>query len=165
MPTHLGQDVDDHVTLIAREHKRAPNCNTASFKNRAFFRVSPEGEVESTPFKVPKGRVLVVTDVEWTAYGGPNGTNDLVANRTLTLTIHVGNNSQIADNPAVFASSLTIDSAAMGGRPGKSEYMTAGFVVGANTRICPHVSQLEPSFIATVHIDRAILRGYLLAAK
>jgi hypothetical protein len=164
MPTHLGQDVNEHVTLIAREHEGS-ECDTLSFKNKALFRVSPDGDVDAKPFKVPKGRLLVVTDVEWSAYGGPNGTNDLDPNRTLTLTIHVGNQQQITNNPAVFMSSLTIDQAAAGGRPGKSEYMTAGFLVGTGRRICPNVSQVEPSFVATAFIDRLMLRGYLIVTK
>jgi hypothetical protein len=165
MPTHLGQDVDDHVVLVALEHKGGSSCDTLSFKEKALFRVLPDGEVEPKPFKVPKGRFLVVTDVEWSSYGGPNGTNDLKANRTLRLSIHIGNNKQISDNPSVFQSSLTIDQATMGGRPGKSEYLTAGFVVAAGTRICPNVVQAEPDFFATVFIDTLILRGYLLQGK
>ena len=165
MPTHLGQDVKDHVTLVAGEHPDDNSCDTLSFKNKALFRVSSDGKVEGKPFNVPKGRLLVVTDVEWSAYGGPNGTNNLEPNRTLTLTIHVGNAAQIQDNPAVFMSSLTLDQAAAAGRPGKSEYLTAGFLVGAGRRICPNVSQLEPQFIAIVFIDRLILRGYLIDTK
>jgi hypothetical protein len=165
MPTHLGQDVDQHVTLIAHPHEGDSSCDTLSFKDKALFRVSPDGKVEGKPFTVAKGRLLVVTDVEWSAYGGPNGTNKLEPNRTITLTIHVGNAAQIQDNPAVFMSSLTLDQAAAAGRPGKSEYPTAGFLVGAGRRICPNVSQLEPQFAATVFIDRLILRGYLIVDK
>jgi hypothetical protein len=70
MPTHMGQAVADHVVLIDGFYKGRDTCKTLSFTDRALFRVSPDGELEPKPFKVPKGRVLVVTDVEWSAFGG-----------------------------------------------------------------------------------------------
>jgi hypothetical protein len=165
MPSHLGQSIQDHVTLVDREHPGETKCDTNSFENRAFFRVSPEGKVEAKPFSVPKGRLLVVTDVEWSAYGGPNDTIDLKPDRTLRLTIHVGNANQISDNPVVFMSALTLDQAAAQGRPGRSEYCTAGFVVASGRRICPNVWATQPDGGWVAFIERIILRGYLIDAK
>jgi hypothetical protein len=165
MPSHLGQSIQDHVTLVDREHPGETKCDTNSFENRAFFRVSPEGKVEAKPFSVPKGRLLVVTDVEWAAYGGPNDTVALKPDTTLRLEIHVGNAKQIIDNPTVFISSITLDQAAAAGRPGRSEYCTAGFVVAAGRRICPNAYTADPNSGATAFIDMIILRGYLIDAK
>src|SRR5262245_61253527 len=67
--SHLGQDISDHVvlrdsTLAGRATDMCLSA-TVSFKDRAFFRVFPDGTQAADPFMVPAGRLLVITDVEW----------------------------------------------------------------------------------------------------
>jgi len=50
--THLGQKIQDHVMLVVRavpEHE-SPCRAQASFQEIDIFRVSPNGNVSSTPF-------------------------------------------------------------------------------------------------------------------
>ena len=157
--THLGQTtVGPHVTLV--DGSSGPNtCGTLSFQNRSFFRVFPNATKSATPFVIPKGHHLVITDVEWSAYGGPLGTNPLAAGNTLRLKIFLAAGSSGAQ---VFSSrGITLDSNTAAGRPGTSEQLTAGFVVGPGVSICPAVYQESPSSGASVYIDGIILRGYL----
>jgi hypothetical protein len=157
--THLEQpNTGTHVTLVAKPS--GPNvCGTLSFQNRAFFRVFPNATTSSTPFVVPQGRYLVVTDVEWAGYGGVLGTNPLSVGNTLILKIFLALGSSSAQ---VFRSrGITLDATTAAGRPGTSEQLTAGFVVGPNVTICPAANQEAPTFGATVYIDEIILRGYL----
>jgi len=157
--THLEQpNTGTHVTLVAKPS--GPNvCGTLSFQNRAFFRVFPNATTSSTPFVVPQGRTLVVTDVEWAAFGGVLGTNALAVGNTLVLKIFLVLGSSSAQ---VFRSrGLTLDANSATGRPGSSEQLTAGFVVGPNVSICPAVNQEAPTFGATAYLDDIVLRGYL----
>jgi hypothetical protein len=66
--SHLGQHISDHVVLRdgAVSGRAEPDCpSTASFNNKALFRVWPDGTQASVPFTVPAARQLVITDVEW----------------------------------------------------------------------------------------------------
>ena len=70
--SHQGQDISDHVVLRdgSLSGRGLPVCPpTASFKDKALFRVFPDGTRASDPFTVPPGRQLVITDVEWTVNG------------------------------------------------------------------------------------------------
>ena len=157
MPTHLGQDIADHVTLVNELHKGGSRCNSGSWGKQALFRVLADGSLDDKPFKVPKGRVLVVTDVEWAAWDGA-----LETNRTLVLMIHVGKQPDFRDNPGVFMSSVTVSPAEEDSLPGSGEYTTSGFLVPAGAQICPHVFQeggTGSPVTATIRI--LILRGYL----
>src|SRR5688572_11926137 len=67
--SHQGQDISDHVVLRDGSHggRVESVCPiTGSFKDRALFRVWPDGTRASEPFTVPAARRLVITDVEWT---------------------------------------------------------------------------------------------------
>jgi hypothetical protein len=158
--THLIQPGSvRHITLTGGAS--GPNvCGSLSFLNRSFFQSFPNGTQDSTPFVVPANRKLIVTDVEWSAYGGPLGTNPLSPGRTLRLMIALTQTGSAAAQ--VFVSrGITLDNYSATGRPGSSEQLTAGFVVEPGVSICPVAIQEEPTFGASVFIDRIILRGYL----
>jgi hypothetical protein len=133
-------------------------CNNLSFQNRAFFRANPNGSVSSAPFRLATGQYLVVTDVEWSAYGGPLGTVNLLQGKSLRLAIAL-TQGQTSTN-VFFSRSITLDADTATGRPGSSEQLTAGFVVGSGATICPSVVQTTPSYGATSYIDEIVLRGY-----
>ena len=160
--THLMQPTTAaHVVLVDKSLSGGSKaCGTLSFQDRAFFQVFPDGTVSPEPFAVPREQNLVITDVEWAAYGGPLGTVSLAPGNTLRLLIVLGTPGAV---PPVFMSrGITLDADSASGRPGSSEQLTAGFVVGPGALICPVASQASPSFVATAYIDRIILRGYLI---
>lgn len=165
--THLQvASANNHVTLVAGtvETGKGPCKNTLSFEDRAFFRILPTGEISATPFELSaklKQR-LVITDVEWSAYGGPLSTNHLTAGYTLRLSIFVLVNSGSDFATPVFISrgiDITSDNAS--GRLGSSEQLTSGFVVAPGAIICPTVSQEDSYGSASSYLDRIVLRGYL----
>src|SRR5262245_4684056 len=67
--SHQGQDISDHVVLrdgnLSGRGAGTGVCPSASFSDKALFRVSSDGTSASEPFTVPAGRQLVITDVEW----------------------------------------------------------------------------------------------------
>lgn len=161
--THLMQPTTKaHVVLVDRPLAGGSRvCDTLSFQDRAFYQLFPDGTLSAEPFEVPREMNLVVTDVEWAAYGGPLGTVNLMAGNTLRLEIAL---SALTGNPRVFLSrGVTLDANSATGRPGTSEQLTAGFVVGPGAPICPMATQASPSFLATAYIERIILRGYLIS--
>jgi len=114
----------------------------------------------TSPFEVPEGHSLVITDVEWAAYGGPLGTLPLAAGNTLRMWITLevpGSAVQVFSSRGV-----TLDTFSATGRPGTSEQLTTGFVVDPRVTICPRASQLSPSSAASEYIDYIILRGYII---
>lgn len=160
--THLEQPAASaHVVLVAGAS--GPNvCGSASFVNRSFFQSLSNGTQAAVPFKIPKGMRLVVTDVEWSAYGGPGGTNPLTPGTGRTLRLTIALTATGVNAAQVFVSrGITLDPLTAVGRPGGSEQLTTGFVVDRGISICPAAIQEAPSFGAAVHIDRIILRGYI----
>ena len=160
--THLNQPaISDHVMLVDQAIPEGSKiCGTLSFRDRAFFQAFPYGTVSTKPFEVPENSSLVITDVEWAAYGGPLGTNPLAAGNTLRLQIAL---TVPASSVKVFSSrGVTLDTFSATGRPGTSEQLTAGFIVDPRVTICPMVNQVMPSSAATAYIDYIYLRGYVI---
>ena len=152
---HLGQKIEEHVMLVSVPGPPNNFCGTNSFRDREFHQVFPDGTRDPSPFSVPAGRLLVITDVEWNAFGGPNGTNVLAANSTLVFQLAVGNN-------VVMSSYVPLDANSANGRPGTSEHMTTGIVAAPGARICPFVTQTQPASGAAAFLDQVYLRGYLI---
>src|SRR5262245_48819026 len=91
--SHQEQDINDHVVLRdgSLSGRYADDvCASASFKGKGLFRVSPDGTLASAPFTVPAGRLLVITDVEWTVSGTSLGLS-LAPGATVRTRIAIGN--------------------------------------------------------------------------
>ena len=115
-----------------------------------FVRSFPDGTAASEPFRVPPGRVLIVTDVDWHYYsGGPN----LVQ----VLQLAVQNLGDAAKVRRVFESSIRLNTAGVGGT---SEHMTTGFALSSQARICADV--IPGPLGSPMRLSRILLRGYLV---
>jgi hypothetical protein len=66
--THVGQPIDQHVTLRVLDGEE---CGTV-LAPLDFERIMPDGRRVVGYFRVPKGKVFVVTDVDW-GYVHPEG--------------------------------------------------------------------------------------------
>jgi len=157
--THLQQtSANTQVTLISSSVPAGQGkCDTLAFLNRAFFRLLPNGQIGSAPFELSaklKQR-LVVTDVEWAAYGGAG---PLTAGNTLRLYLYLSDNLSY---PVFMSRGIDITSDNAGGRPGSSEQLTSGFVVEPGSVICPSVVQGVFNGGASAYLETIILRGYL----
>jgi hypothetical protein len=136
-------------------------CLTGSFDDRAFFRAFPDGTVSQAPFRVPRGKFLVITDVEWSVnadFGPP------VPGRTLVLDIVLGTGLFPAITTVFQSRVVTLDADTAAGRPGASDHLSTGFVVGPGVPICPLAAQRDASLERSLPLDRIILRGYLVSA-
>ena len=110
-----------------------------------------------TPFRVPAGRVLVITDADW-QYTHPQGKVGAGLSPYIRLFIHkLGTDEHAALR--VFESTITLD---LHGQGGISESMTSGFAVAFGARIGADM-EVAP-FGPPSGLQHMILRGYLTNA-
>jgi len=112
--THLGRKASEMVSLSG-------NFNATG--EIFFMRTLPDGT--STPFTIPAGKVLIITDVNWQIEAGNPGT---VARLSLRIE-NLANPSFIRD---VHKSVLTLNSA---GVNGVNERLGAGIAVSSAAKI------------------------------
>jgi hypothetical protein len=154
--THVGQPGWEHVTLEVVGGMKG-GCGPALLD---FVRVLPDGKTEAVPgglgWRVPEGKLLVVTDVDW-QYVHPKGAEG--AGRIQVLRLFIENLAQPGGRRAL-DSTITLSSQ---GEGGTSLSMTSGFVVSSKARICPDVfpGPLGPPS----GLQHLIVRGYLVAEK
>ena len=144
--THLGAPVRDLVTLELRGDVRG-GCGEEKLE---FFQALQDGGSASTAFRVPDGRALVVTDVDWHYFSGaPNG--------VVVLAMLIENLTDPAQRRRAAESTATLGPHGVGGA---SEHMTTGFVVGPQARICLDV--VNGSIGSPMRLSKVLLRGYLV---
>jgi hypothetical protein len=133
-------------------------CGAAKLE---FVRVLPDGSADSGPggtgYRVPEGKILVVTDVDW-QYVHPKGAAG--AGKIQVLRLFIENLAKPGQSRRAFESTVTLSNE---GEGGTSQSMTSGFVVSSKARICPDVSPgpLGPPS----GLQHLIVRGYLIAEK
>jgi hypothetical protein len=155
--THLGQPVSEHVTLEVVGGMK-DGCGPAKLD---FVRVLPDGNTENGPgglgWRVPPGKFLVVTDVDW-QYVHPKGAEG--AGKIQVLRLLIENLEKPGSSRRAIDSTLTLSGQGQGG---VSQSMTSGFVVSSKARLCPDVfpGPLGPPS----GLQHLILRGYLIGEK
>jgi hypothetical protein len=155
--SHLGQKIQDHVMLVADfvPEEQAP-C-PGLFAQKDLFRVFPDGTQSSDPFRVPNGKILVITDVAWSVFDEDNLFD---AGSMVLVGITIGN-----QGPVVFESSVFVPEGA--GAPQtvrKNESLTAGFPVGENGVVCAFAYLHINSLVTSQSVGSLYLRGYLINA-
>lgn len=151
-----GFDIDNHVQLRLIFSFIGAPCP----QNAGYHRVSPSGALASQSFVVPRGKVLLVTDIQWSSVELPQA--GFSAGRVLRMRLR----SQLADGTdsrLVFISApVEITAANNAGKLGTSETLRAGLAVGAGREICP--STLAEGLIgSSVHTpSTSFLRGILV---
>jgi hypothetical protein len=145
--THMGQPSSEHVTLevVGVNNTGDPRVDLD------FIRVLPDGTRPPSPprFRVPSGKVLVVTDVDWQYNLGDPG-------QVQTLRLFIDNLTDPYISSRVFESTIILNDE---GKGGISENMTSGFVVSSGGRIT------VDSFPGGGKISHLMLRGYLIREK
>ena len=135
--THTGRLPSEHVILQL-------NVFTPTAPTPQYFRVFPDGTVDVTPFVIPKGSSLIVTDVDWEKSGGPPGFETVIEFRF---------GSQ--NDPSGFIC-LSTGQYDIGGFAGKSEHMTSGLVL---TKVPP------VTLGSSSNLAKLIIRGYLAPSE
>ncbi|MFC2172815.1 hypothetical protein ACFLU6_09310 [Acidobacteriota bacterium] len=148
--THLNQSPDDHVVLEVYGTGEG-GCEWPD-GYMEFRRNLPDGTAEPGPFRVPEGKLLVITDLDW-QFRSQNGSAD--EGRMAILTLVVENIEDGSDRRHV-DSTITLSSQ---GEGGISESMATGIVVSSEARICPDISPLHR------YVQHIILRGYFIDDK
>ena len=117
--THLGRKASEIVSL----------SGLLDGAGQIFFlRTLPDGT--STPFTIPAGKVLIITDVNWQIDAGNAG----VVARLLLRIENLGNPGLIRN---VYTSVVTLNSA---GVNGSNERLGAGIVVSSAAKITAHLT-------------------------
>ena len=146
--SHMGQPASHHVLLEA-----VGVADTGdSRKDLEFFRTLPDCKVSPTGptgFRVPKGKVLIITDVDWQYGSGQAGGSQ-------TFRVFIESLSEPDLQRRVFESTTHLDKS---GNGGTSESMTTGFVVSRKVRLA------VDTFPGGGKIQHVLLRGYLALDK
>ena len=136
LDTHLGTKTSEWVSL------------SGLFDNSGqifFLRTLPNGKAEA--FEIPKGKVLVITDIHWQVTAGNPGT-------VARLSLNVENlQNPVAFTRRVYNSVLTLNTA---GVNGANEHFTAGILVSWEARI------KATTTIPTGALENLFLIGYLV---
>lgn len=146
--THLGQPPSQHVLLesIGVADTGDPR------QDLDFFRILPDGTMTPggpTGFRTPRGKMLIITDVDWQyGSGNPGGAQ--------TFRVFIEKLAEPSLSRRVFESTVTLNGE---GHGGTSEAMTTGFVVS------PEVRLTVDTFPGGGKIQHVLLRGYLVTNK
>ena len=136
LDTHLGNKASEWVSL------------SGLFNNSGeifFLRTLPNGKAES--FEIPKGKVLVITDIHWQITAGNPGT-------VCRLALNIENEANpVAFTRRVYSSVLTLNTA---GVNNSNEHFTAGILVSWEARI------KATTTIPTGALENLFLIGYLV---
>jgi hypothetical protein len=144
--THLGAQVDDLVTLQVISGARN-GCGSGKFD---VVRVLPDGTSPADPFRVPEGRALVITELDWYYFNGAPGA-------TVILAVFAENLRDASKRNSVFQSPIRLGPDGVGGA---SERMTSGFAISSAGRVC--VDVLNGAIGYPVRLSKVLLRGYLV---
>ena len=158
--SHQGQNVTEHVVLRdgSLSGRAASACPaSASFKDRALFRVYPDGTRASETFTVPAARQFVITDVEWTVDALSTGLS-LTPGGTVRTRLQIGSGATFT---SVFLS-RTVEVGAERGAVSGADQLTTGVAVGSNTAICPGSTEFGSNVVRSARLLELVLRGYLI---
>lgn len=144
--THLGVSPNDMVTLEMRSDVRG-GCGELKLD---FVRLLPDGTSDTAVFRVPKGRVLVATDLEWYYFNGAPGL-------VVGLSVLLENLEDPKKRGRAMESTVRLGPDGVGGA---SEYMTTGFVVSSGSRLC--VDVVNGVAGPQLRLSKVLLRGYLV---
>lgn len=144
--THLGVGPEAMVVL-----EMATGVDGGCGKMKVdFVRVFPDGRSNPSPFRVPPGRALLVTDVDWHYFNGP-------PSLVVILSVYVENLSNASQRNRVFESTVRLGADGVGGA---SERMTTGFLVAGGSRMCLDV--VNGSIGNPMRLSKVLIRGYLV---
>lgn len=152
--THLGVAPGDHVMLALGDPEGSP-CTLPA---RHLVRVRSDGASETQPFRAPRGKVLIVTDVQWTAFGP-----DLAPDHTLRLVLGLQTHNLFS---AVYVSTgIEVKSEAPQARYGTSEHLTSGLVLAPSVTLCAELNQATFDSVSNPALGPIFVQGYLADAR
>jgi len=127
--------------------------------NRNFFRVFANGVKGGVPFKVPAGKNLVVTDVQWQAVPSPNPS--FVANEAVRAIIQVLDDT--TKRTVFYSAPVFVTSANSSALLGGGEHLIAGFRVGQQRSLCADAFAQGIGISRNHSAGTVFLMGYLIA--
>jgi hypothetical protein len=110
----------------------------------------PDGTSSADPFRVPDGRELIVTELDWYYFNGLPGT-------TVILSVLAENLRDSSKRSTVFQSPIRLGNDGVGGA---SERMTSGFAISSSARLC--LELVNGSIGHPMRLSKVLLRGYMV---
>ena len=144
--TRLAVPPNDFVTLEMISGAKE-GCGEARLDFRRLF---PDGTSSPEVFRIPEGRLLLVTDVDWHYSSGAPGLVQILA-------LIVENRTDQAKRHTSFESTIRLGSDGVGGT---SEHLTTGFVISSSARIC--IELRNGPIGSPLRLSKVLLRGYLI---
>ena len=158
--SHLMQSPERHVVLQSVVFEDRSDVNPCGDDwDMELAEILPTGVAAETPFTVPQGFVLVVTDIDWNVK--ELSSTSFIASDVLRFSISLGKNGMNRNNP-VFSDGQLIGDHAEGGVMLGGRSLTTGFRVAAGTPICPFAVGMDKEGATRLDVFRLILRGYLI---
>jgi hypothetical protein len=145
---HTGVPARDHVVLEMVAGTR-DGCGAGAARVE-FTRTFPDATTGELPFRVPTGRLLVVTEVDWFYYDGAPGQSQV-------LRLLIESLQEAGRKRKVLESIVQLGPAGSGGA---NVRMTSGFTVSSKARLCVEVS--PGPFLSPSRVSNILLRGYLV---
>lgn len=155
--SHQGQKIHEHIVLVG------PAGTDSTLSVCDWTRLRSNGRLESQSFSIPDGRVLVITDVEWSAALERETQSTSFTNAMVELTIHLGASFPPEGLPVFQSRSVHVPEQVL--QVGSNEQTTTGFVVAPDTRMCAWATLFvagSASFSDRQELAEVILRGYLI---
>lgn len=152
--THLGVPASDHVMLVMGD----PDGSPCSLPARHLRRLFPDGTLDDKPFRAPRGKVFIATDVQWEAFGP-----DLQVGSVLRLRMGLQ-----ADNlrvPVFESSGIEVRTESPMGRYGTAESLTAGFVIAPSAILCAELVQATFDEVSNPSLGLILVQGYLADSR
>ncbi len=157
--THLGVKSHRIVNLVWVPDQAAI-CPDNNQGKKSFFRVKATGGLETTPFVVPNGSRLVITDVIWLAHPKPSG--DFVAGEFLRAYLQAYTDNGVLGGQIYQASDVVVqvtDSALLG----DSDHISGGIALAPTRQLCATANAQIPSGGSRIHYPQEIqVMGYLI---
>jgi hypothetical protein len=149
--THVHQPVSQLVTLVPTQYCvfLESHCDTT-------MRINPDGSTDGTPFTVPAGYELVITDVTWLLSGAQ--VSSLVAPQ---LDIQTGFNQANNGFLNYFLINLGSTTSDANGNAGGSVHMTTGVAVPPGGSVHVNFGTIPFSNVGTGTYDNIVILGYL----
>ena len=144
--THVGVPANDLVTLQVISGARN-GCGSTKFD---VVRLLADGTTAADPFRVPEGRQLIVTELDWYYFNGPPGA-------MVILSVLAENLRDPSKRNTVFQSPIRLGGDGVGGA---SERMTSGFAISSSGRLCFDLVNGTVGY--PIRLSKVLLRGYLV---
>jgi hypothetical protein len=155
--SHMGQKPEELVTLVSHYVGGTTSC--PYWSGFEMFALGTDGVRSTTPFAVPDGQRLVVTDLQWSVTPSPTS---ISANAMLSVYIQ----TSAAMSEVLYRSSVPVDAVIDATNLWYGEsHLVAGISIGAGLTVCPSADSSYYGGGYANSVTSLTVQGYLIKSK